>query len=120
MHYSMENHKHISVQTSDNVTLTIEIKEHFSPDLSVFLWPASYVLSCYLASQRDQFEDKTLLEIGAGIGLPSLVGGKLCSAKQIYISDRANEPTTFDLITTNIALNNLQDICKAVRNIYVT
>lgn len=39
----------------------------------VFCWPSSFVLSNYIASHPELVQNKCVLELGAGVGLPGLV-----------------------------------------------
>ncbi len=43
----------------------------------VALWPAAIVLAHEVASRADQLRGKRILELGAGTGLPGIVGASL-------------------------------------------
>ena len=49
------------------------------------VWPAAHALCYFIATQTELFQNKKVLELAAGLGLPSL----LCSrfAKDVYCSD---------------------------------
>lgn len=71
------------------------------------LWPSSIALVQYLKANRIWIEHKNVLEIGAGIGLPSFVLARF--AKSIQVSDYA--PEAVELLEKNIQhlqLNNVQ------------
>lgn len=62
------------------------------------IWPASKAMSAFLQTETSYIKGKRVLEIGAGIGLPSFVIAKHCS--EIIISDYASDAIT--LIEKNI------------------
>lgn len=71
------------------------------------LWPSSLALVQFFKTHPDFIKDKTVLEIGAGIGLPSLMIAGI--AKAIQVSD--NAPDAVALLEKNIqhlTLNNAQ------------
>jgi len=74
------------------------------------IWPASKAMSSFLQSEPNLVQGKTVLEIGAGIGIPSFIMAN--KALEIIISDHA--PEAIDLIKRNIqhlGLVNLKAMC---------
>lgn len=74
------------------------------------IWPASIALSVFLQKERHWIKDKHVVEIGAGIGLPSFVIAPF--AAEIIISDYAKEAV--ELIEKNIeyvGLKNIKAMC---------
>ncbi len=70
------------------------------------LWPSSIALVNVLENNPDWIKDKQVLELGAGVGLPSL---KLAGiAKSIQVSDYENEAVA--LLQKNIAHLNLKNV----------
>lgn len=69
------------------------------------IWCASLVMSRWLASQSmvERMENKTILELGAGCGIPSLTAAVYGSPKSVWITDL--NPETIDNIRYNIELN---------------
>ncbi|KAF1972446.1 hypothetical protein BU23DRAFT_554991 [Bimuria novae-zelandiae CBS 107.79] len=66
--------------------LTIRLVGH-NPLWGHFLWNAGRTISDYLEERANELvKDKTVLELGAGAGLPSLVCA-LISAKQVVVTD---------------------------------
>ncbi len=70
------------------------------------LWPSSIALVNVLENNPDWIKDKQVLELGAGIGLPSLMLAGL--AKSIQVSDYADEAV--ELLQKNIAHLNLMNV----------
>lgn len=54
--------------------------------LGLDVWPAAIKLCEYLAQAQFLVQGKRIIELGAGVGLPCLVAGKL-GAKEAFISD---------------------------------
>lgn len=70
------------------------------------LWPSSIALIQFLQTKSDLIKGKTVLEIGAGIGLPSFfIAGK---AKSIQVTDY--ELDAVELMYKNIAHLNLDNV----------
>jgi len=69
------------------------------------IWCASLVMSRWLASRSmvERMENKTILELGAGCGIPSLTAAVYGSPKSVWITDL--NPETIDNIRYNIELN---------------
>lgn len=74
------------------------------------VWPSSLALMAYLEEQEDLVKEKTVLEIGAGTGLPSFSIAR--SAASIILSDHSEEAV--ELMEKNIAhlgLTNVKAMC---------
>lgn len=54
------------------------------------IWPAAIALSNFLDNHSDYVFDKQVLELAAGLGLPSLVAAGL-GAKKVCVSDQSEE-----------------------------
>ena len=54
------------------------------------LWPAAIALSSFLDNHNNYVIDKEILELAAGLGLPSLVAAA-AGAKKVCVSDHAEE-----------------------------
>lgn len=84
------------------------LKEDSSKDFPFWakLWPSSIALIQFLQTKSDLIKGKTVLEIGAGIGLPSFfIAGK---AKSIQVTDYALDAV--ELMYKNIAHLNLDNV----------
>lgn len=71
------------------------------------VWPASFVLGRFL--RKFEPTGKTLLELGAGMGICSLIAARH-GFSRIYATDVNGDALTF--AKANILHNNLQDIVK--------
>ncbi|KAG2680145.1 hypothetical protein I3843_11G085500 [Carya illinoinensis] len=70
-----------------------------------WVWGSALVLSDWIASQNFDFQDKTVLELGAGAGLPGLTAA-LLGAGRVVLTDIG--PLLPGLIR-NVEANGLQD-----------
>lgn len=71
------------------------------PGLSFWtrIWPASIALSDYLERHKDDLFGKTVLEIGAGIGLPSFVASRF--SERVIITDHIPEAVDWMIMNRN-------------------
>ena len=97
--------KKFTLQTSSGLLLTPIVHETLP---YVFTWPASQLLSLFLASNSEQFKNKKVIELGAGTGLVSIVSAMLGSTL-VVSTDRDDQIIQNNLIKT-IELNNLNRI----------
>ncbi len=67
------------------------------------LWASALAMSQYLVQSKMDWTDKKVLEIGAGLGLPSIVAGKL-GATAVTVSDYL--PEALDFAEKNWNRNN--------------
>ena len=67
------------------------------------LWASALALSQYLVASKIDFQGKKILEIGAGLGLPSIVAAKL--GADVCVSDYL--PEAVDFSRKNFEKNNL-------------
>ncbi|KAL0586285.1 hypothetical protein ABG067_004134 [Albugo candida] len=71
------------------------------------VWPVSIFLSWYLISQRDFLKDKTVLELGAGVGLSGLVASHF--ADKVYLTDGSE--VVLDLLEKNVGISGRSNNC---------
>lgn len=69
------------------------------------IWPSAHALCIFLKNNLDLIKSKNVLEIGAGIGLPSFSIAQ--NAKEVLITDHSNE--AIKLIQKNIDHLNLSN-----------
>ena len=75
-------------------------------------WPAAIALSAFIAKTPSLIQDKIVLELAAGLGLPSLVAA--VHAKRVMTSDYLPDPLTY--VNKSIAENNITNIETAIIN----
>lgn len=66
-------------------------------------WPAAHGLACYLWHQGERLRGRTVLELGAGAGLPGLV----CGLKGARVSFSDFQPLALELCGLNARLHGL-------------
>lgn len=76
------------------------------------IWPAAIALAGYLDVNPNLVENKTVIELAGGLGLPALVASQY--AKQVTGSDY--EPEAVAFIQQNIALNEITNMQATVMN----
>lgn len=93
----------ISSKLSDDRVCEVEIllNELLDPDYSAYIWPCATILAQYLCSNPDDVSGVSVLELGAGTGLPGLTAACL-GAKRLWLTDRPEERV----------LNNLREAVR--------
>ena len=74
------------------------------------IWPSSKAMTQFLAIEPQWVKGKKILEVGAGVGLPSFANAHL--AREVIVTDHASEAVA--LINKNIAhlcINNMKAMC---------
>jgi predicted nicotinamide N-methyase len=74
------------------------------------VWPAAIGLCRFLASNNHYIKNKKVIELAAGLGLPSLFSAAY--AKQVYATDI--EPVAVSLINESVKHNQLSNLSTAV------
>lgn len=110
--YDMIWRKTCFIQSNTATIQAILIEIASSNNQSVFTWPSSLLLALYLVSNPNLVANSSVIEIGAGNALPSIVAGKI-GCKHLTISDRSDTEVQ-SIINHTILANSLQDIAKAV------
>jgi len=106
-----KSNKCITIERIDGNKLKVIINEFFTnKSQCVFTWDSAYLLAAYIYNFSNDFKDKTIIELGCGTGLPSIVAGKI-NAKKCVLTERANEDKVLDNINQNIMLNKVENIC---------
>lgn len=85
-----------------------EIKKLYQQNAGDFpywsqIWPAAIGLCNFLENNKDLLKNKTVLEIAAGLGLPSLLAAQYCAS--IIMTDYLPEPV--ELMVASIHHNHL-------------
>lgn len=74
------------------------------------VWPSAYALCEFIATQPEWLQNKKVLELAAGLGLPSLLAAQV--ATEVVCSDHV--PATVDLMQQSIEKNQLTNIKATV------
>ncbi|KAL1240141.1 Histone-arginine methyltransferase METTL23 [Trichinella spiralis] len=77
-------------------------------DYGLHVWPCAEVLSSYIISNIEAFRGKTILELGAGTGLVSIVAAK-CDAKFVILTDHSKNDTVKNLALQNCMINGVSE-----------
>lgn len=59
---------------------------------SAMIWQRSVDLMCaYIASHSDEFENRVVLELGCGLGVPGITAGLVARASRVILTDREED-----------------------------
>ena len=93
--------------------LQIEIVEKVEASFSQFIWPAAPILVKYLISRRSDIHGaKNILELGGGVGLPSIAAGMLGS--NVFLTDKSENNAWKELAKRNIRENEVESKVRIV------
>lgn len=107
--YQFRGHKlEIFVPDANQIQVEYEQKKNGGMDSPYWsqIWPAAIALSEFIFENSHYVKDKVVLELGAGLGLPSFAAAKW--AKDICCSDYHADAVA--LITKTIAYHQLQNM----------
>lgn len=100
------SYKHYRID-SDVSNETIRLKENRNKisqgTTGLNVWESAMALSELAVGNKSMFEDKEIVELGAGIGFSSISIAKYCSAKKITITDGNDK--VLDILNENVANN---------------
>ncbi|MEX6688854.1 hypothetical protein QTN47_15205 [Danxiaibacter flavus] len=75
------------------------------------VWPASIAMATYIEKNKEFFANKKVLELAAGLGLPSLIAASYAS--EVCCSDYLEE--ALSVIQSSIALNSITNMyCRLI------
>lgn len=74
------------------------------------VWPSAYALCEFIATQPERLQNKKVLELAAGLGLPSLLAAQV--ATEVVCSDHV--PAAVELMKQSIEKNQLTNIKATV------
>eukprot|EP01137_Pigoraptor_chileana_P026582 Opistho-2@601 len=66
-------------------------------------WEASFCLSEFVLWKTSEFAHKTVVELGAGLGLAGIVAGLVAGADHVTLTDF--DPTVLECLAFNVSLN---------------
>ncbi|XP_030646772.1 histone-arginine methyltransferase METTL23 [Chanos chanos] len=93
---------------SRSESLSVSIPEVLDPQYGMYVWPCAVVLAQYVWTFKETLQQKTVLEIGAGVSLPGIVAAK-CGAK-VFLSDSAELPLCLDNCRRSCEANGLHSV----------
>ena len=74
------------------------------------IWPSSKAMSQFLAIEPEWVRGKKILEVGAGLGLPSFAIAHL--AREVIVTDHASEAVALiNKNITHLCINNMKSMC---------
>ena len=107
--------KSYSFESSDGSLHIAHVREFFTTESqAVFTWPCAILLGAYV-SLTDVCKGRSVIELGAGCGIPSIVAA-LSGARKCLLTERATEAKTLQNLQANISKNGLDDKCRVVRD----
>ena len=75
------------------------------------IWCASLVMARWMANIAPKFHNKTVIELGAGCGVPGLALAKHVSLQSLLVTDL--HPQTVENLNFNVELNDLSNTASA-------
>ncbi|KAM6957124.1 histone-arginine methyltransferase METTL23 [Aplochiton taeniatus] len=93
---------------NQSLSLTVSIPEVLDPQYGMYVWPCAVVLAQFVWTQRRGMHQKTVLELGAGVGLPGIVAAK-CGAN-VVLSDSTELPLCLENCRRSCTINSLPDV----------
>ncbi|RLN10714.1 hypothetical protein BBJ28_00015981 [Nothophytophthora sp. Chile5] len=103
---SAEDMHHLSysvpVPDAPSVVVTCRVASVFN-EVGLKLWEAGWMLAEYVLAHDLEFRDKTVLELGAGVGFTGLVLACACRAKRVMLTDYA--PNVMQNLRYNVEVN---------------
>ncbi len=94
--------RELPITTPDNPFGGITNPEDDSTGLAI--WPASIILSHWIANEHEKLKNKVVIELGAGAGLPSFVAARCAEPSRVYLTD-IHEPA-LDNARYNLKINS--------------
>lgn len=95
-----------------NVSTEIVIEEVLDAAYGCYIWPSALVMGEFVWHDRDRFAGATVLEVGAGTSIPSLVLAKSASVSHLLLTDI---PAILPVIKGCLDLNQIQSDVVSVR-----
>ena len=93
--------------------MDIIIPEQLAASYGLYIWPCSPVLAWYIWLHQQDFQTKSVLELGSGTALPGLLCAKI-GAEKVWLSDDSWQPNTLKNCREAVSLNYLEDIVDVI------
>ncbi|CAI5734959.1 unnamed protein product [Hyaloperonospora brassicae] len=78
-------------------------------EVGLRLWEAGWLLAEYVLRHAHDFHDKTVLELGAGVGFTGMALACVCRSSRVVLTDYA--PNVLQNLRYNVELNSDKFIC---------
>ncbi|KAF1805881.1 putative methyltransferase-domain-containing protein [Mucor lusitanicus] len=91
---------------TDTDEIHVLIEEVLDAAYGCYIWPSALVMGEFVWHQRNRFKSKTVLELGAGTSIPSIVIGKSTPSAHLILSDI---PEILPVVRNCIRLNELHE-----------
>ncbi|KAF4671536.1 hypothetical protein FOL47_001460 [Perkinsus chesapeaki] len=107
-----DNYSYVETDVELTPEVNVKVMEQPSrPSIAAVLWPSGRLLARAIVERLVVLPSKgRVIEIGAGVGLPSLAAAKTYPELDVTVTDR---PEVLGLISANIKANNLQEHASA-------
>ncbi|TMW60087.1 hypothetical protein Poli38472_000129 [Pythium oligandrum] len=89
-------------RTETDITVTCRVASVFN-EVGLKIWEAGWFLAEYIFAHPEQFEDRTVLELGAGVGFTGIALAKCVRTKKLILSDYA--PRVMLNLRYNVEIN---------------
>ncbi|CAD5124134.1 DgyrCDS12435 [Dimorphilus gyrociliatus] len=89
------------------------IQDWQSIGIAAVLWDSAIVLGEYLHKNPDLVRNKSIIEVGAGTGLPGMIACRL-DAAEVVLTDRS---LALDSLKKNVEVNSLNESIISVREL---
>lgn len=100
----MSNCKELQFKLSNDKELKVHIKEVYETQYSNYVWPSALVLCDFICKNHEQFQSKTVIELGSGTGICAIVAAKI--GAKCYLTDKVGYQ---ELSKENLHLNRIED-----------
>ncbi|KAK4518408.1 uncharacterized protein ATC70_008625 [Mucor velutinosus] len=89
---------------TDADEIHVLVEEVLDAAYGCYIWPSALVMGEFVWHKRNHFKDKTVLELGAGTSIPSIVIGKSTPSAHLILSDI---PEILPVVRSCIRLNDI-------------
>ncbi|KAL4114235.1 hypothetical protein PRIC2_014915 [Phytophthora ramorum] len=103
------HHVSYTVPTTDSsVVVSCRVASVFN-EVGLKLWEAGWLLAEYIIAHESEFRDRTVLELGAGVGFTGMVLACVCRSDRIVLTDYA--PNVMQNLRYNVEINASKFLC---------
>ncbi|GLE08648.1 hypothetical protein PINS_up019963 [Pythium insidiosum] len=88
MHHVTYRVPHEIAKSANDVTVTCRVASVFN-EVGLKIWEAGWFLAEFALAHRELFENRSVLELGAGVGITGIIIGKCIAVRRLLLSDYA-------------------------------